>query len=151
MHEPENSNLEETSSINITPFIDVMLVLLIVFMVAAPLSTVSTDVDLPAISAEAIPRVTEPVYITIQADDMIMVGTKSATLSTLVQEIQSVLKDDRQKRLHIKADKTVVYGHIMDVFNVLRTAGYQKIALVGIEKVPETDQRTLDHPEQNRK
>ena len=131
----EDDELAESHEINVTPFIDVMLVLLIIFMVAAPLSTVDVAVDLPVSSAKAQPRPERPVFLTIKADRTLSVGNDPVAPAALGAALDAATKSDRQQRLFLRADKSVPYGDIMGVMNLLRRAGYLKVALVGLESV----------------
>ena len=124
-------DLDEMHEINVTPFIDVMLVLLIIFMVAAPLSTVDVHVDLPASTARPQPRPDKPLYITIKSDLQLTIGNESIARSELASAIETATQSDKGKRLFLRADQTVPYGELMNVLNMLRAAGYLKIALVG--------------------
>jgi biopolymer transport protein ExbD len=128
--EDRSSELHE---INVTPFIDVMLVLLIIFMVAAPLSTVDVGVDLPVSTAKPRARPDKPLFITIKADLTLAIGTDAVTAGQLAQAIDHATGIDRQQRLFLRADKRVPYGELMHVMNLLRGAGYLKVALVGLE------------------
>jgi biopolymer transport protein ExbD len=124
---------EELADINITPFIDVMLVLLIIFMVAAPLSTVDVPVDLPVSAAKQQKRPDKPIFVTITADRVLAVGEEHVSLAGLAQAIDIAAVMDRQKRIFVRADKAVPYGELMNVLNSLRLGGYLKVALVGLE------------------
>jgi biopolymer transport protein ExbD len=126
-------DLVETHEINVTPFIDVILVLLIIFMVAAPLATVDVGVDLPASAAKPQPRPDKPVYLTIQQDLKLSVGPQTVERTALVEALQTATKGDREQRVFLRADKTVAYGELMNVMNDLRRAGYLKVALVALE------------------
>lgn len=126
--------LEETHAINVTPFIDVMLVLLIIFMVAAPLATVDTAVDLPASSARPQPRDAEPVYLTVQADLSLRVNDAAVGSDGLAAALQRLTAGDRGRRIYLRADRQVAYGDLMQTMNALRAAGYLKVALVGLEQ-----------------
>jgi biopolymer transport protein ExbD len=123
----------ELHEINVTPFIDVMLVLLIIFMVAAPLSTVDVAVDLPVSTAQAQPRPDKPLFLTIKPDLSLALGNDPVAAGQLAPAIDAVTQADRQKRIFLRADKTVPYGELMRVMNLLREAGYLKVALVGLE------------------
>lgn len=125
--------LTENSEINVTPFIDVMLVLLIIFMVAAPLSTVDVPVDLPVAEAKPQPRSDKPVFVTIKADLSLLVGEKAVTRETLGQELDFATRINREARIFVRADQLVSYGEMMKVMNQARIAGYLKLALVGLE------------------
>lgn len=126
-------DLVENHEINVTPFIDVMLVLLIIFMVAAPLSTVDVPVDLPVSNAKPQPRKNKPVFLTIKADRSLALGNDTIAASRLAATLDAATSSDRQQRIFLRADKTVPYGEIMNVMNRLRAAGYLKIAMVGLE------------------
>jgi biopolymer transport protein ExbD len=134
LHSDED-DLVENHEINVTPFIDVMLVLLIIFMVAAPLSTVDIAVDLPVSTAKAQPRPERPVFITIKADRTLAIGNDQVAPAALAAAIDAATKSDRQQRLFLRADKSVPYGDVMQTMNLLRRAGYLKVGLVGLEGV----------------
>src|SRR5690606_36973836 len=125
--------------INVTPFIDVMLVLLIIFMVAAPLATVSVPVDLPAAAATPQPAPKDPVYLTIQRDLTLTLGeTRQISQENLAAALQDVVPDTGQ-RILLRADREVAYGDLMQMMNLLSRAGYLKVALVGLEIPGGTD------------
>jgi biopolymer transport protein ExbD len=130
-----NDDLTENHEINVTPFIDVMLVLLIIFMVAAPLSTVDVVVDLPAATAKPQPRPDKPIYLTVKADLSLALGNDAIAGDGLAQALDALTKADREQRVFVRADKSVPYGELMRVMNLLRAAGYLKVALVGLEEV----------------
>lgn len=123
----------EVSEINVTPFIDVMLVLLIIFMVAAPLSTVDVPVDLPTSNAVPQERPDEPVYLTIQEDLSLSLGEDKISRDGLGAGLDAKTGSNRDERIFLRADGSVPYSDIMDVMNTLRSAGYLKIGLVGLE------------------
>jgi biopolymer transport protein ExbD len=129
-------DLVENHEINVTPFIDVMLVLLIIFMVAAPLSTVDVNVDLPASTAKPAERPAEPVYVTLKEDMSLSLGNDTVTREALGMSLDRMTEGNKDARIFLRADKTVDYGKFMEVMNLLRDAGYLKIALVGLESVP---------------
>jgi biopolymer transport protein ExbD len=124
---------DELHEINVTPFIDVMLVLLIIFMVAAPLSTVDVAVDLPVSTAKPMPRPDKPIYLTIKADSTLALGEDPVQPALLQSAIDAATGMNRQQRIFLRADKTVPYGRLMTVMNLLRAAGYLKVSLVGLE------------------
>ena len=130
----DSDDLAENADINITPFIDVMLVLLIIFMVAAPLSTVDIPVELPVAVADAPERPSEPVFITIEEDLSLSVGEYPATLDTLTQEVDMAAMLNREQRIYIRADKSVPYGEFINVMNKLRAEGYLRVGLVGLDE-----------------
>ena len=126
--------LDEVHEINVTPFIDVMLVLLIIFMVAAPLATVDIAVNLPASTAEPQPRSDQPLYLTIKSDLTLALGDAPVSRDLLGGTLNAATKGDKDTRIFLRADKAVPYGEVMQVMNLLRAAGYLKVALVGLEK-----------------
>jgi biopolymer transport protein ExbD len=119
--------------INVTPFIDVMLVLLIIFMVAAPLATVNVPLDLPVSTAEPQPKQDDPIVLSVQSDLTLSVGDAPVTRGALAGALKAATGGNAERRIFLRADKTVDYGALMDVMNALRDAGYVKVALVGLE------------------
>jgi biopolymer transport protein ExbD len=134
--ELEEDELVEAHEINVTPFIDVILVLLIVFMVAAPLATVDVKVDLPTSTATAEPRPDTPVYLTVQADLTLLLGETVVSRDALGAALDQASGGDKGQRVFLRADKAVSYGDLMGVMDGLRGAGYLKVALVGLEHAP---------------
>jgi biopolymer transport protein ExbD len=132
----DSDELAENHEINVTPFIDVMLVLLIIFMVAAPLSTVDVAVDLPVASAKPQPRPNKPLFLTVKSDLTLALGNDTIPGGQLASTLDARTNADRQQRIFLRADKTVPYGELMRVMNLLRAAGYLKVALVGLEEMP---------------
>ena len=126
--------LSELHEINVTPFIDVMLVLLIIFMVAAPLATVDIAVNLPASTAEPQPRPDKPVYLTVKSDLTLAIGDDAIDRNFLSGALDVATKGDKDPRIFMRGDKSVPYGEMMEVMNLMRRAGYLKVALVGLEK-----------------
>ncbi|MCA1406878.1 TonB system transport protein ExbD [Ensifer sp. IC3342] len=129
-------DLDENSEINVTPFIDVMLVLLIIFMVAAPLATVDMKVDLPQSVAKPAPRDDKPVFVTLKADLTLAIGNEETTRESFVSELHRTTNGDTETRVLLRADRLVDYGELMTVMNLVQGAGYGKIALVGLEAAP---------------
>jgi len=127
----------EAHEINVTPFIDVMLVLLIIFMVAAPLSTVDLPVDLPTSSATPQNKPDKPVYVTVRSDLAVAVGDTPIRRGDLVRAVDAAgaAENDRDRRIFLRADRGVPYGELMDVLEILRSGGYAKVALVALEQV----------------
>jgi biopolymer transport protein ExbD len=133
IQDDRDDGLVEVSEINVTPFIDVILVLLIIFMVAAPLSTVDIPVDLPATAAEQQPRVDTPVFVTLKSDQSIMVGEDNVAPETMAVALDRATETDHERRIFLRADRSVPYGAVMQAMNLLRNAGYLKVALVALE------------------
>ena len=131
-----DDDLTETHEINVTPFIDVVLVLLIIFMVAAPLATVDVPVDLPASTATPTPRPDKPLFLTIQADKTLSLGGPRPPREAVGAARDAATHGARTRRVYLRADKTVDYGALTEVMNSLRAAGYLKIGLVGLEAAP---------------
>ncbi|MDR5617296.1 TonB system transport protein ExbD [Arsenophonus sp.] len=123
----------EMHEINVTPFIDVMLVLLIIFMVAAPLATVDIKVDLPASAAKPQPRPEKPLFLTVKANGQMYVGEQNVSQEQLASALDLITGTNKETTIFFQADKTVNYERIMDVMNLLRKSGYLKVGLVGME------------------
>jgi biopolymer transport protein ExbD len=136
LDENHGDELGEVSEINVTPFIDVILVLLIIFMVAAPLSTVDIAVDLPSSNARPRQRPDEPVYLNVKSDLSLALGNAAIARDDLRGALDRQTGADRAQRVFLRADKAVAYGDLMAVMNLLREAGYLKVALVGLEARP---------------
>jgi len=119
--------------INVTPFIDVILVLLIIFMIAAPLATVDVAVDLPTSNAARQPRPDVPIFLTIKSDLTLALGDVPVSRASLQAALDGLSKGDRDQRVFVRADRAVSYGNLMETMNALRSAGYLKVALVGLE------------------
>ncbi|WP_338463976.1 TonB system transport protein ExbD [Franconibacter daqui] len=131
-----NENLDdngEMHEINVTPFIDVMLVLLIIFMVAAPLATVDVKVNLPASTSQPQPRPEKPVYLSVKADKTIYLGNDQVTKDTMITALNAATAGKKDTTVFFRADKTVDYETMMNVMDTLHQAGYLKIGLVGQE------------------
>jgi len=128
-------NYQQNAEINITPFVDVILVLLIIFMVAAPLATVDVPVDLPSNASTSAPPPTEPVYISVQTDGSIFVQEQAVRLAQLAASTHGVTAGQLETRLFLRGDRTVEYGTLMQVMNVLQKAGYSRISLVATEEL----------------
>ncbi|AZB62660.1 TonB system transport protein ExbD [Cereibacter sphaeroides] len=122
--------------INVTPFIDVILVLLIIFMVAAPLSTVDVPVDLPGSTASQSQRPEEPIFLTLQKDLTLSLKNTAIARAALQADLDAATAGNRDTRIFLRADEAVPYGDLMEVMNLLRGAGYLKVALVGLEALP---------------
>ena len=128
-----DDELMETHEINVTPFIDVILVLLIIFMVAAPLATVDVAVDLPAATARAQPRPDKPMFLTLKSDLSLALGEAPVSRDGLAAALDQASGGDREQRVFLRADKAVAYGDLAELMNALRAAGYLKLALVELD------------------
>ncbi|HEX4179567.1 MAG TPA: biopolymer transporter ExbD [Caulobacteraceae bacterium] len=132
------SGIEQNADINVTPFVDVMLVLLIIFMVAAPLATVSVKLDLPpAVVIQKAPNPPKPIYISIQKGGSLYIGDFPTDLDTLGGDLRKQLngkRDPTKERIFIRADKETIYGDFMGVMNKLQDNGFYSVALVGLDQ-----------------
>jgi biopolymer transport protein ExbD len=129
------NDLPVNHDINVTPFIDVMLVLLIIFMVAAPLATVDVKVDLPVSNAQPSAKPDKPVFVTIEASGRTTLNDRPVETPALGAAVLRATGEDREQRIFLRADKAVPYERLMDAMNALRSAGYLRVALVGAEEV----------------
>ena len=128
------ADLDEVHEINVTPFIDVMLVFLIIFMVAAPLATVDIAVNLPTSAAPPQPRPDKPLFLTLRPDLSLALGDDVIAREALAGALADATNGDHDTRIFLRADKVVSYGDLMAVMDLLRAAGFLKVALVGLEK-----------------
>jgi biopolymer transport protein ExbD len=135
LNENAGDDLVENHEINVTPFIDVMLVLLIIFMVAAPLATVDIKVDLPASTSKPAPRPEKPLFLSVKTDQSLYLGEDKVSREQLGQFLDAKTHGKKDTTIFFQADKGVDYGDLMDVMNALRGAGYLKVGLVGLETV----------------
>ena len=126
-------NVEQNSDINVTPFVDVMLVLLIIFMVAAPLASVSVEVNLPPAVAKASPNPPKPVYISIKQSGDVFIGDFPTTIDTMGEDLTKNIgrRDPTKERIFIRADEKTRYGAFMEVMNALQDNGFYSVALIG--------------------
>ncbi len=131
----ESEDFAEMHEINVTPFIDVMLVLLIIFMVAAPLSTVDIKVDLPTAAAPVQSRPEKPVYVTLGKDLGVHVGDIATTTDSFGRVLFEATGGKTDTRIFVRGDRQVAYGDLMNLLDVLRAAGFRRVSLVGLEKV----------------
>jgi len=124
------------AEINVTPFVDVMLVLLIIFMVAAPLASVSVKIDLPPAIAPVSPNPPKPVYISIKPDASIYIGDYRTSIADLGDDLRKQIgsRDPTKERIFIRGDKAMIYGDFMQVMNRLQDEGFYSVALIGEDK-----------------
>ena len=118
------------SEINVTPFVDVMLVLLIVFMVTAPLLTVGIKVDLPKVKATALTDIKDPIEITVKLDGEVYIGESKVKVENLIPRLNSITEQNTEARIYIRGDRVVAYGRIMEIMSIINSAGYIKVALI---------------------
>ena len=118
------------SEINVTPFVDVMLVLLIVFMVTAPLLTVGIPVDLPKIKANALTDQKDPLEITVKLDGSVYLGESLVEVENLIPRLNAITDKNAEARIYVRGDRIVAYGRVMEIMSLINTAGYVKVALV---------------------
>jgi biopolymer transport protein ExbD len=134
----DDSDFAESHEINVTPFIDVILVLLIIFMVAAPLSTVDLPIDLPTSTATPQKKPDKPTYVSIKPDLAVAIGENTVKRVDLVRTLDALPDMSKDKYVFLRADRAVPYGELMDVLEVLRAGGYSKLKLVTLEGVPDS-------------
>ena len=132
----DDDEFAETHDINVTPFIDVILVLLIIFMVAAPLSTVDLPIDLPTSSATPQKKPDKPTYVSIKPDLTLAIGENAVKRTDLVSSLDAIADMSKDKYVFLRADKAVPYGELMGVMEILRSGGYSRIKLVALEAPP---------------
>jgi biopolymer transport protein ExbD len=132
----DDSDFAESHEINVTPFIDVILVLLIIFMVAAPLSTVDLPIDLPTSTATPQKKPDKPVYVSIKPDLTLAIGEKPVKRAELVAALDAAAEANPERLVFVRADRAVAYGDLMDVLELLRRGNY-RMKLVALEGVPE--------------
>jgi len=129
--------VDANSEINVTPFVDVMLVLLIIFMVAAPMASVTVKVNLPPAVAKPSTNPPTPIYISVQDSGAIFIGDSKSDLATLGDDLRKNLgarRNPTKERIFIRADKNVLYGDFMGVMNMLQDNGFYSVALIGEDK-----------------
>jgi len=135
-NDPDDDDFAESHEINVTPFIDVMLVLLIIFMVAAPLSTVDLPVELPTSSATQTKKPDKPTYVSIKSDLTLAIGEDPVKRTDLVHSLDGLADMSKDKYVFLRADRSVPYGELMGVMEILRSGGYSRVKLVTLEGVP---------------
>ena len=120
----------QMSEINVTPFVDVMLVLLIVFGVTAPLLTVGIKVDLPKVKATALTDIKDPIEITVKLDGEVYIGESKVEVENLIPRLNAITEQNTEARIYIRGDRVVAYGRIMEIMSIINSAGYIKVALI---------------------
>ena len=120
----------QMSDINVTPFVDVMLVLLIVFMVTAPLLTVGIPVDLPKVKASALTDQKDPLEITVKIGGEVYLGESRVEVENLIPRLNAITELNKDARIYVRGDRVVAYGRIMEIMSLVNSAGYTKVALV---------------------
>ncbi|SDS31646.1 outer membrane transport energization protein ExbD [Halopseudomonas xinjiangensis] len=128
-------NYQQNAEMNITPFVDVMLVLLIIFMVAAPLATVDIPVDLPSNAAAPAAPPAEPIYVSVQASGALFIQEETTSLAALPMMVRNLTSGNLETRVFLRGDQAVDYGTLMRVMNTLQKAGYTRISLVATEEL----------------
>ena len=118
------------SEINVTPFVDVMLVLLIVFMVTAPLLTVGIKVDLPKVEATALTDIKDPIEITVNLEGDIYIGESKVEVENLIPRLNAITEQNTEARIYVRGDRVVAYGRIMEIMAIINSAGYVYVALI---------------------
>jgi biopolymer transport protein ExbD len=134
----DEGDFAEAHEINVTPFIDVILVLLIIFMVAAPLSTVDLPIDLPTSTATPQKKPDKPTYVSIKPDLTLAIGEDPVKRTDLLSALGGVADMSKDKYVFLRADRAVPYGELIGVMEILRTGGYSRIKLVALEGVADT-------------
>ena len=124
------SSRDPMSEINVTPFVDVMLVLLIIFMVTAPLLTVGVQVDLPESSADSLPDDQEPLTISINSKGEIYIQEHQVTYQKMVPKLLAIAKNRTDTRIYVRGDKTINYGRVLEIMGLLSGSGFTKVALI---------------------
>ena len=120
----------QMSEINVTPFVDVMLVLLIVFMVTAPLLTVGIKVDLPKVKATALTDIKDPIEITVNFEGDIFIGESKVEVENLIPRLNLITEQNTEARIYIRGDRVIAYGRVLEIMSVINAAGYIKVALI---------------------
>ena len=121
---------KQMSEINVTPFVDVMLVLLIVFMVTAPLLTVGIPVDLPKVKSYALTDQKDPLEVTVKLDGTIFIGESEVLIENLITRLNLITEQNTDTRIYVRGDRIIAYGRIMEIMSLINVAGYKKVALV---------------------
>ena len=120
----------QMSEINVTPFVDVMLVLLIIFMVTAPLLTVGIPVDLPKVNANALTDQKDPLEVTVKLGGKVFLGESEVKVENIIPRLNAITDQNTETRIYLRGDRVVAYGRIMEIMSIINSAGYKRVALV---------------------
>ena len=120
----------QMSEINVTPFVDVMLVLLIIFMITAPLLTVGIPVDLPKVKANALTDQKDPLEVTVKLDGRVFLGESEVKVENIIPRLNAITDQNIETRIYLRGDKVVAYGRMMEILSIINSAGYKKVALI---------------------
>ena len=118
------------SEINVTPFGDVMLVLLIIFMITAPLLTVGIPVDLPKVKANALTDQKDPLEVTVKLDGKVFLGESEVKVENIIPRLNAITDQNIETKIYLRGDKVVAYGRMMEILSIINSAGYKKVALI---------------------
>lgn len=128
--ESQDGSYKPLAEINVTPMVDVMLVLLVIFMVAAPLLTVGVPIDLPKTTAAKISEPKEPIIVSVNRDDQVFVGDQAVPAEALKTRLATLASEDPARIVYVRSDRTLPYGRVMDLLGVVNTAGFSKVSLI---------------------
>jgi len=137
----KGSGYRPMSDINVTPMVDVMLVLLVIFMVTAPLLTVGIPVNLPQTSADTLSEPTEPLVISINAEGKVFLQDTEIDTGSLAPRLEAITLNKTDTRIYVRGDQAINYGRIMEVMGLVKSAGFTQVALI-VEQPPETTKAT---------
>ena len=138
-----SSSYKPMSEINVTPFVDVMLVLLIIFMITAPLLTTGVSVDLPKANSDALPGQDEPITITINKEGKVFLEESLIEIKTLAAKLKAITSVNPGNRIFIRADENIEYGNVIEVMTVITNAGFKKVALITKQKIENKDLKQI--------
>ncbi len=126
----QESNYQPLAEINVTPMVDVMLVLLVIFMITAPLLTVSVPVDLPKTTAAKLTEPKKPIIVSINREDAVFIGDRPVTEEDLAGRLEALAAIDPDRIVYVRGDRAVAYGRLMDLLGLVNTAGFTKVSLI---------------------
>ena len=129
------------AEINVTPMVDVMLVLLVIFMITAPLLTAGIPVNLPQTKADALSEPTEPLVVTVNGEGKIYLQETEVPLESLVARLQAITANKPDTKIYVRGDKAINYGRVMEVMGLVKSAGFAQVALI-VEQPAETQTGT---------